>query len=308
MVRDNHDVTVLTQSAVPTLASFLRRQESRGAGQGEESLPPSWGKVRMGAVPRQRQPPRHHPHSTAVAARPSCVIPAKASIQTGGAPPPPTPAASPTPLPHRRGDSRIARPTRAGPPPRHHPHSTAVAARPSCVIPTKASIQTSRAPPPPTPFASPTPLPHRTGDSRIARPATEPTSPPSPAPARRRSPPSCVIPAKAGIQTGGATPPPTPAASPTPLPHRRRAPRIARPARAGPSPPSPAPDRRRSPPPSRHSCEGRNPEGLCPGGVTPPQPLPLPRLPPAPPLSSIRLPHLTSQAPPSALHHLLHEL
>ena len=71
----------------------------------------------MGAVPRQRQPPRHHPHPTAVAARPSCVLPAKAGIQTSGAPPPPTPAASQTSLPHRRGDSRTARPATAPTPP-----------------------------------------------------------------------------------------------------------------------------------------------------------------------------------------------
>ena len=161
MVRDNQEFTVLTQSAVPTLASFLRRQESRGAGQCEESLPPSWGKVRMGAVPRQRQPPRHHPHPTAVAARPSCVLPAKAGIQTSGAPPPPTPAASQTSLPHRRGDSRTA------------------------------------------------------------RPATAPTPPPSPAPDRRRSPPLMRHTGESRYPHGRRTPTTNPVASPTPLPHRR---------------------------------------------------------------------------------------
>ena len=96
MVRDNHEVTVLAQSAVPTLASFLRRQEPRQAGhpnapQARPSIPFALS-LSKGPTPHTREPPRRHPHPPAAAAHPPCVIPAKASIQTSGAPPPPTPS------------------------------------------------------------------------------------------------------------------------------------------------------------------------------------------------------------------------
>ena len=113
----------------PPLAPSPRSKQPRGAGQGEESLPPSWGKVRMGGRPAR--------------ARTS----------------PPSPA----------------RARRRRPPPSRH----------SC----EGMNPDGRGTPTTNPVVSPTPLPHRRGDSRIAHPARAATSPPSPGPARRRRPP-----------------------------------------------------------------------------------------------------------------------
>ena len=161
---------------------------------------------------------------------PSRVIPAKAGIQRGmgGAPPNPPharlPLAFPTPLTHRRGDSRSARPAAAGPPPsatssprrpihppssyrrkpvsrgaRHgaspsppsHPPHPTVRALPASVRPEPVEG------PPTPPAAPPIVVPHRYPEVRQAGDPPSPSSPPPrpPHPSRRaRHPDTALLP------------------------------------------------------------------------------------------------------------------
>ena len=185
-------------SFLPSLPSFLRRQESRGAGK------------RGAPITAHISPTQQPPIS----------IPADAGIQGHGARQPPTPLDHPSPHPSflrrqesrgagKRGDPTTSHINPTQPPPPSIPADAGIQGRVACQPPTLLDL-----PSPQTSFLPSLPSFLRRQESRGAgkrgAPITAHISP--------TQQPPISIPADAGIQGHGARQPPTPLDHPSPHP------------------------------------------------------------------------------------------